>query len=140
MISEISEFRIQSKLADFIERSRTMEIIKKRKIKISDLSLSNFEKIKARFQGFHGIRELSCKETKHELWITYDLEKVTLKEIMSGIVSLGLHPADGFWHRLKRNMLYDSEKNELDNLHAEPLPCCSNMDEILEKTKRKPDT
>jgi hypothetical protein len=113
-----------------------MHVIKKRRIKISDLSISDFEKIRDHFQGNQGIRELTCKDTKQELRIAYDLEKVTLKEIMDGIVSLGIHPADGFWRRLKRKILYDSEKNELDNLHAEPLPCCSNMDEILEKTKQ----
>ncbi len=111
-----------------------MEIIKKASINIAEMEPSQFLKLEKDLSDDPGINELTMDEKGPHLQITYNLGKITLKEIVDRIENSGIHLRRSLWNRWKRSWQYYMEQNERENLNTPTAPCCSNPDNILHKT------
>lgn len=116
-----------------------MVIIKKRKLDINKMTCSGCEqKIKKALQELKGIKNIKADYKIGELKLEYNLLEITLKDIEPEIVNLGYLLPDGFFNKLKRGVTHYKEETERDNYLAKSTPCCSNPDEIINKSKHKP--
>ena len=107
-------------------------IIKKRKIALEgEVAESDKSKIEEKLKTFKGINKIIVDLNTKKISIEYDLLKITLKFIESEIRKLGYKLSQKWFERIKRNMLYDTEQNEIDNFHTKPV-CCSNPEESSE--------
>jgi len=80
-----------------------MEVIKKRSIDFAEMESSQFLKLEKDLSNNTGIKELTMNKEEACLQITYNLEKITLKEIIDRIKNCGIHLKKGIWSRWKRN-------------------------------------
>ncbi len=110
-----------------------MEIIKKRSIDIAEMEPFQFLKLEKDFSDEPGINELTMDEKGAHLQITYNLGKITLKQIVNRIENSGIHLKKGIWSRWKLGWQFYMKQNEWENLNTPTAPCCSNPDNILHK-------
>lgn len=107
------------------------DIIKKRKIALEEKLVEyNKLKIEEKLKSFKGINKIIVDINTKKISIEYNLLKINLKFIESEIQKLGYKLSQKWFERTKRDMLHDTEKNELDNFHINPI-CCSNPGELL---------
>ena len=82
------------------------------------------------------IAKAELAENSLYITIRYDLNRLSLSQILQEIQSLGLQINRSFWRRIVFGIWKFTEENERDNLSASPSPCCSNPENILSKVKR----
>ncbi len=105
-------------------------IIKKRKIALGgEIEESGKLKIEGKLRTFKGINKVIVNLNTKKISIEYNLLKVNLKFIESEIQKLGFKLSEKWLERIKRDMLHDTEQNEIDNFHTKPI-CCSNIGEL----------
>lgn len=105
-------------------------VIKKRKITIEgEIEESDKLKIEEKLRTFKGINKIIVDLNTKKISIEYNLLKVNLKFIESEIQKLGFKLSKKWFERIKRDMLHDTEKNEIDSFHTKPV-CCSNIEEL----------
>lgn len=110
-----------------------MEVIKKRSIDFAEMEWSQFLKLEKDLSNNPGIKELTMNKEEACLQITYNLEKITLKEIVDRIENSGIHLRRSLWDGWKRSWQFYVEQNERENLNTPTASCCSNPDKILHK-------
>ena len=111
-----------------------MEIIKKTSINILKVEHTQFLKLEKALSDDPGINDLTLDEKGTRLQITYNLGKITLKQIVDRIENSGIPIRKNLWDKWKRSWQYYMEQNEHENLNTPTAPCCSNPDKILHKT------
>lgn len=103
-------------------------IIKKRKIILEgEIAESDKLKIEGKLRILKGIIRINFDISTKKISIEYDLLKVNLNFVESEIQKLGFKLSEKWFERTKRDMLHDTEKNEIDNFNAKP-GCCSNIE------------
>ena len=114
-----------------------MALLKHRTLEISDFSdVSQAERFIDLLANEQGVAKVKFDANHCKLDFTYDLEQTNFDKIEQSLVKAGFHLPSTLRAKIKRSWLHYTEENELDNLHAPEQACCSNPDEILEKTKR----
>ena len=111
-----------------------MTVSKTRKIKLQRANASVTEQIERILSNIEGIEKFSVDEEHRILTVTYDLEKLMLKTIVSLIQSVSVQIDNSWFSKMKRNWFNFTEQNELDNLHVNPT-CCSQPPEIIDNAK-----
>jgi hypothetical protein len=106
-----------------------MQLIKNRKIRLSQPSRNFTKKIAKHLAEINGVNKLEFNERKGVLTITYDLDSIMLKKIEEMISAQGLQLDNSLLARWKRSWLHFAEQNELDNFHVQPS-CCSDPNEL----------
>ena len=100
------------------------EIIKKRTIKIDNITCEGCEKIiHDSLAMMEGVKEVITNSSG--VAIKYDLKKINLEDILEKIKKLGYNPSTGFFQKMKTGFINFTEENERDNLHTEFHSCCS---------------
>ena len=113
-----------------------MEDIKTRHLEINGISPSGFDELKNKLLTLPGVKGINRKKGKNVIIVRYDLEKIKLREIVENIEGSGIVLQKGLWSKLRRSIINYSEENELENLNIKTAPCCSNPEEILQKTRK----
>jgi hypothetical protein len=116
------------------EGSKTMAIIKTRKIKLSHSANSLIEKVGQVLNELNGVKEFNYNRNNGNLTIRYDLETVMLKKIEEVLAEQGIQLDSTFFSKIKRGWNHYTEQNELDNLNMHPT-CCSDPKATLAKAK-----
>lgn len=134
-IKEVSVgVHLQGGLQLITERSKTMSIIKTRKIKLSYSTNGLVEKADQALNELSGVKEFNYDRNSRILTVRYDLEAVLLKRIEEILIEQGIELDNGFFSRMARGWHHYTEQNELDNLHVNPT-CCSDPKDTLAKAR-----
>jgi YHS domain-containing protein len=99
-------------------------LLKRRKLRLArPCSPETKRVIEARLLELMGVTDVRIQDNLLE--IEYDLFQVTLAGIEQVLNELNAGLDDGWWQRLRRGWLHNTEENELDNLSRGPGACCN---------------
>jgi len=59
------------------------------------------------------------------LLVSYDLLQLTSAQVENALRATAIILDDGWWQRVRRAWIRDTERNELNNLAARPAACCN---------------
>jgi hypothetical protein len=101
-------------------------ILKKRKIALAGpIGEEHAGKIIRSLSQKQGILACKIDKSKGTLNLEYNLLQIKFETIENSIKDLGFQLSGKIREKLKRGMAKFTEQNELDNLAAPSLPCCS---------------
>ncbi len=114
------------------------DIIKKRIIKVKGITCSGcVNTIDNELSRLNGVKT-AIAGIEGYIYVEYDLNKITFKEIEENITELGYMLSDNFLDKLKKGWYNFSEENELDNLHNTSRSCCTIPDsEFVQYAKHR---
>lgn len=113
-----------------------MELMKKRKLKINTRDSETRRRILRTIEDSAGVALVDDSSDDSIVKIEYDLNSMSCQMIESIVMDLGGTLDNSFLVKLKRGFIHDFEKNELDNMRAPALPCCSDPVTILKRNGR----
>lgn len=100
------------------------EVIKRRHLRLSQpLSVEHSQGLMQHIQEMMGVKEVSIKG--HRLTVRYDLLQMKLTQLEDALASQDATLDNGWWQRLQRAWVYNTETTEMDNLAAAQGACCS---------------
>ncbi len=101
------------------------EIIKKRIINVKGITCNGcVNTIDSELSRLIGVKT-AIAGVEGYVYVEYDLNKITFKEIEENITELGYMLSNNLLDKLKREWYYFTEGNELDNLHNTSRSCCT---------------
>jgi hypothetical protein len=99
-------------------------VIKHRKLRLSKpLDAAGIDKLNTYLHTLTGVKEAHAQGSR--LAIRYDLLQLTLPQIERALTKSGFPLDGGWWPKLRRSWICNTEANELDNLAAPTGACCN---------------
>jgi YHS domain-containing protein len=99
-------------------------IIKRRRLRLSThLPREDAELVKQRLRAMMGVHEIEIEGWR--LTIRYDLLQLKLAQIEKAFEAMDAGLDNGWWQRLRRAWVHNTETNELNNISAGQGACCS---------------
>jgi YHS domain-containing protein len=100
------------------------EIIKHRRLHLAQpMDRQATDKLTQLLKGLMGVKEVHVQD--RVLMVRYDLLQLNLAQLEAILAKSDITLARGWWQRLRRVWINNSEQNELDNLAAPAAACCS---------------
>lgn len=83
--------------------------------------------------GMPGMIEAQVEDSGNRIRVQYDVTKLQYPDLIRTLKSRNLLKELGWWERFKYSSYRFQDKNLRDNAMANPAPCCSNPEEILQQ-------
>lgn len=100
------------------------KVIKHRKLRLMKaLDAGASKTLNDTLNRLMGIEEVYINN--NQLVISYDLLQLTLRQIEASLSKNGVQLNNGWWQRIRRGWLHNTEENELDNLAMPQGACCN---------------
>ena len=108
-----------------------MSVIKKHRLRLNGTNPLQIGYGIKKLKEIEGIVQVDGPDKNDRIRVRYDLEKTSWRAIEASLDRVGLLGKRSFKSRLLDWIRNDMERNELDNLHAPDMPCCSDPKERL---------
>ena len=100
------------------------EVIKRRTLRLAEPAEEEVAALLTSYlQELMGVKDVAIEG--RDISISYDLTQVTEKQIEAKLVLAGIELDGSWWQRVRRCWAQYREKNELNNLAANPAACCN---------------
>ena len=102
----------------------TGEVIKRRRLQLSTaITPQATDNVLQQIKKLMGVKEIHLQDRC--LIIRYDLLQLNLSQLEAVLVKMEIELDKGWWHKLTRAWINNSEQNELGNLAAPRGACCN---------------